>query len=75
MQKVKTPCVGQCSCTLGDDVCRGCDRTAAEVRDWNGYTEAKKKQVLVAIRCKKHGHNWYLSLDGSTYVCECGAWK
>lgn len=72
---VKTPCIGMCSCSLGDSVCRGCGRTAVEVRDWNSYTELKKKQVLASLRCRKHGHAWQASTDGGTFVCECGAWK
>lgn len=46
MKSIKPPCIGRCSCTLGDDVCRGCFRTADEVRDWNGYTQEQKRQVI-----------------------------
>ncbi|MCA0973832.1 DUF1289 domain-containing protein [Halomonas denitrificans] len=31
---VLSPCVGLCSTTLGDDVCRGCQRHRDEIRDW-----------------------------------------
>jgi predicted Fe-S protein YdhL (DUF1289 family) len=38
-----SPCVGICSTTnVGDDICRGCGRTAVEVIDWNGYTDQEK---------------------------------
>lgn len=50
MIKTKSPCIGKCSCTLGDDVCRGCGRTAEQVRDWNGYTEEQKAEVLRELR-------------------------
>lgn len=41
-----TPCVGVCSTTnLGDDVCRGCGRTAREVVEWNSYTVEQKIEI------------------------------
>ena len=27
------------------------------------------------IDMKTHEHNWELSFDGSTQICDCGAWK
>jgi len=32
------PCVGACSTTVADTVCRGCGRTVEEIRDWPTYT-------------------------------------
>ena len=49
--KVKTPCIGRCTCTLGDDICKGCGRTADQVRDWNGYSDAEKSAIIEHIRC------------------------
>lgn len=49
----RTPCVGICSTTYGDLVCRGCRRFAHEVVAWNGYTEAQRARVwerLVTLR-------------------------
>ncbi len=47
---VKTPCIGICSTTsVGDPICRGCKRFAFEVIDWNAYTEAEKRAVLMRI--------------------------
>lgn len=41
-----SPCVGICTATaLGDEVCKGCGRTAMEVRDWNGLTKEQKKEI------------------------------
>ena len=48
-KRTKKPCVGICSCTLGDPVCRGCGLTDEEVRDWNGYTEQQKLDALSSI--------------------------
>ena len=50
---VKTPCVGICSTTYGDQVCRGCRRFAHEIIDWNRYDEDQKRAVwarLIALR-------------------------
>ena len=40
-----TPCIGICSTTFGDTVCRGCKRFLHEVVEWNGYSEAEKTLV------------------------------
>ncbi len=39
---VRTPCIGVCSTTFGDTVCRGCKRFLHEIVDWNRYSEAQK---------------------------------
>lgn len=44
--KTRHPCVGRCSTSFGGDICRGCGRTVEEIRDWNRYTEEKKREVL-----------------------------
>jgi len=41
----RTPCVGICSTTYGDLVCRGCKRFAHEIVNWNGYEV--EQQTLV----------------------------
>ncbi len=43
--KVPTPCVGICSTTFGDTVCRGCRRYLHEVIDWNRYSAAQKRLI------------------------------
>ncbi len=40
-----TPCVGICSTTYGDLVCRGCKRFAHEIVQWNGYEDEQKERV------------------------------
>lgn len=50
---VKTPCVGLCSTTYGDLVCRGCKRFSHEIVNWNRYGDDQKAAVwarLVALR-------------------------
>ncbi|HEX4869619.1 MAG TPA: DUF1289 domain-containing protein [Moraxellaceae bacterium] len=44
-EKVPTPCVGVCSTTFGDVVCRGCRRYLHEVIDWNRYSDAEKRLI------------------------------
>ena len=44
--RVSTPCVGLCSTTYGDSVCRGCKRFAHEIVDWNRYDDQQKSAVL-----------------------------
>lgn len=45
MQRPDSPCVGYCSTALGDDVCRGCNRTFDEVTRWVTMTESEKQAV------------------------------
>jgi len=40
-----SPCIGVCSTTYGDLVCRGCNRFAHEVVQWNGYDEAQRDAI------------------------------
>jgi predicted Fe-S protein YdhL (DUF1289 family) len=53
----RTPCIGICTATaLGDAICRGCGRTFEQVRDWNQYSEDRKKEVVEMIK-KREGGN------------------
>lgn len=45
-QRISTPCVGVCSTTVGDAVCRGCQRHLDEIRDWFGYDEAERRRRI-----------------------------
>ena len=47
--RTQTPCLGMCSTTYGDLVCRGCRRFSHEVRDWNRYDRAEKLAVLTRL--------------------------
>lgn len=56
----KSPCCNQCSHSVGDLICRGCERTIEEVHDWGAmspieqeaaYYEAQAR--LAARRCPK----------------------
>jgi len=41
----RTPCVGICSTTYGDLVCRGCKRFAHEIVQWNGYAGEQQRTI------------------------------
>ena len=45
-----TPCVGICSTTYGDLVCRGCKRFAHEIVQWNGYDEDQQQRVWQRLK-------------------------
>lgn len=45
LKAVGTPCIGVCSTTFGDTVCRGCKRFLHEVVDWNRYADREKAIV------------------------------
>ena len=40
-----SPCIGVCSTTYGDLVCRGCNRFAHEVVQWNAYDDTQRGEV------------------------------
>lgn len=43
--RIRTPCVGRCSTTYGDLVCRGCKRFAHEIVQWNQYDASTRDAV------------------------------
>jgi len=50
---IASPCVGLCSTTLGDRICRGCQRSDTEIRDWfalAGDQRAVRIHELDALR-------------------------
>lgn len=44
-QKIKSPCVGLCTTSTGDWVCKGCLRTSEEIVRWNSLSEFDKQSV------------------------------
>jgi predicted Fe-S protein YdhL (DUF1289 family) len=40
-----SPCVGHCSTTLGDDVCRSCQRTFEEITRWIQMEDEERRAV------------------------------
>jgi predicted Fe-S protein YdhL (DUF1289 family) len=47
--KPDSPCIGMCSTSYGDDICRGCGRTFIEVIDWIIYEDEQKKSVWMRV--------------------------
>ncbi|MHB0774156.1 DUF1289 domain-containing protein [Halomonas sp. WWR20] len=45
-QRIVSPCVGLCSTTVGDRVCRGCQRTDREILDWFGFDDRQRRQRM-----------------------------
>jgi hypothetical protein len=43
--KTHSPCLGICSTTYGDQVCRGCKRYCHEIAGWLGYQPDQKHQI------------------------------
>lgn len=48
-ERIISPCVGVCSTTLGDRVCRGCQRTTDEIRDWPAFSADERRRRLEAL--------------------------
>ena len=44
-----TPCMGICSTTYGDLVCRGCKRFAHEVVAWNVYDVEQRETIWIRL--------------------------
>lgn len=45
-----SPCIGKCSTTYGDDICKGCGRTYLEVINWIIFTEEEKAAVRARLK-------------------------
>ena len=46
----RTPCIGVCSTTYGDLICRGCKRFSHEIVGWNGYTDKQREVVWERLK-------------------------
>ena len=45
----RTPCIGICSTTYGDLVCRGCKRFAHEIVGWNNYRDDQRDLIWTRL--------------------------
>ena len=50
-----SPCIGVCSTTYGDLVCRGCNRFAHEVVQWNAYDEDQRDVIWGRLEALRDG--------------------
>ena len=44
-KRSSTPCLGICSTTFGDEVCKGCKRFAHEIVSWTKYSQEEREIV------------------------------
>ena len=44
-KRSSTPCLGICSTTFGDEVCKGCKRFAHEIVGWTKYSQGEREIV------------------------------
>ena len=51
----RTPCVGICSTTYGDLICRGCKRFAHEIVQWNGFDDGQRQAVWTRLLTIRRG--------------------
>lgn len=49
MARIESPCIGICSTTLGDDICRGCKRHSDEILRWGGADAQFREEVMQRI--------------------------
>jgi|TARA_X000001388_G_C2197255_1_gene109833 predicted Fe-S protein YdhL (DUF1289 family) len=47
-----SPCIGRCSTTWGDVICKGCGRSEKQIRDWHSYTSLEKKLINLSLSKK-----------------------
>ncbi|MBA2777616.1 DUF1289 domain-containing protein [Halomonas kenyensis] len=47
--RIASPCVGLCSTTLGDPVCRGCQRTDEEITAWPGLSVRQRENRMAEL--------------------------
>ena len=44
-KRSSTPCLGICTTTFGDEVCKGCKRFAHEIINWPKYSENEREII------------------------------
>ena len=66
----RTPCIGVCSTTYGDLVCRGCKRFSHEVVEWNGYDSDQQKRVWSRLSQLQDE-----SVRACVRVCDHARWR
>ena len=50
-KRSSTPCLGICSTTFGDEVCKGCKRFAHEIVSWTKYSPEERE--IINLRLEK----------------------
>lgn len=70
----RTPCIGICSTTYGDLVCRGCKRFAHEIVGWNGYDREQRGAVWARLLALREGatRHFVAVVDAGLLVAAAG---
>ena len=67
----RTPCVGICSTTYGDLVCRGCKRFSHEIVEWNGFDDSQREVVWARLyRLREGATGCYLRVASAERLLE-----
>ena len=45
---VSTPCINVCVLEYG--VCKGCNRTSKQIKNWLKYTEEQRQQIMKGLK-------------------------
>ncbi|MCY3820448.1 MAG: DUF1289 domain-containing protein [Gammaproteobacteria bacterium] len=70
----QTPCIGICSTTYGDLICRGCKRFAHEVTGWNGYADGQRIAVWRRLKdLRDAAVAEYVLIDNEAVLFEAAA--
>lgn len=59
-----SPCIGYCSTSLGDSVCKGCGRTAEEVDRWLLLGEPQRQSIWDRVNAMDTIRNRRLAATG-----------
>ncbi len=46
MTRIESPCLGVCSTTQGDDICRGCKRNSDEILNWGALSGEQRSNIM-----------------------------
>lgn len=46
MTRIESPCLGVCSTTQGDDICRGCKRNSDEILNWGALSSEQRSNIM-----------------------------
>lgn len=61
--RITSPCVGVCSTTVGDSVCRGCQRTSSEILEWFAMSPAQRNKRIEQLEMmREHVASQFLTV-------------
>ncbi len=50
---METPCIDICSIDPATGICRGCNRTVAEIAQWSAMTSAERKRIMAELAARQ----------------------